>query len=57
MKDRRVMSYFGKVIWTDGNYFMVAKGDGTDEIFETIEDAMRWIEQKNQNTELRRNER
>lgn len=44
MKSKRIMSYFGKVIWWDGTYFMVARGDHTDEIFDSIEKAMRWIE-------------
>ena len=44
MKDKRVMSYMGRVIWMNENCFMVAKGDGTDEYFETIEQAMDYIE-------------
>ena len=40
---KKVMSYFGKVIWTDGECFMVAKGDRTDEYFATIYEAMAWI--------------
>lgn len=38
------MSYLGKVIWFNDYGFMVAKGNGTDEYFETIEDAMIYIE-------------
>ena len=46
MKSKRLMSYFGHVIWRNGNgYYTVAKGDGTDEVFETIEDAMAYIEE------------
>ena len=41
---KRVMSYLGKVIWMNEYGFMVAKGDGTDVYFETIEDAMDYIE-------------
>ena len=44
MRHKRVMSYFGHVIWMDDSCFMVAKGDGTDEYFETIYDAMDYIE-------------
>lgn len=44
MKGKRIMSYMGKVIWYCDGSFMVAKGDGTDEYFSTIEDAMKWIE-------------
>ena len=46
MKDKRVMSYLGRVIWMNGGVFKVAKGDGTDEYFESIEEAMDWIEKK-----------
>lgn len=45
-KDKRIMSYLGRVIWSNGIVFMVAKGDGTDEFFETIEEAMEWIEKE-----------
>ena len=45
MKDKRVMSYFGHVIWRNENGYMIAKGDGTDYIFETIEEAMKKIEE------------
>ena len=46
MRDKRVMSYFHHVIWTDGfGYYMVAKGDGTDYIFDDIRAAMRKIEE------------
>lgn len=44
MKDKRLMSYLGRVIWMNECGFMVAKGDGTDEYFETIEEAMDYIE-------------
>ena len=44
MKDKRVMSYFGRVIWQNEGSFMVARGDGTDEHFEDIYQAMAWIE-------------
>ena len=41
MKDKRVMSYRGHVIWMDWFGFMVAlKRDGTDEYFDTIQAAM-----------------
>ena len=43
---KRVMSYFKKQIYkNEYGYYMVAKGDGTDEIFETVEEAMRYIEE------------
>ena len=46
MKDKRVMSYFHHVIWRDSEgYFMFAKGDGTDYLFETLEEAMAKIEE------------
>lgn len=44
MKDKRVMNYLGRVIWMSEYGFMVAKGDGTDEYFSTIEEAMNYIE-------------
>lgn len=46
MKGKRVMSYMGSVIWYYDGSFMVAKGDGTDKYFGTIEDAMKWIEER-----------
>lgn len=46
MKDKRVMSYFGKVIWQNDFGFMVADGHGTDLFFTTIEDAMAYIEKQ-----------
>ena len=43
---KRVMSYFHHVIWTDDyGYFMFAKGDGTDYLFDDIYAAMRKIEE------------
>ena len=44
--DKRVMSYEGHVIWhnTDVGCFGFAKGDGTDNWYETIEEAMRAID-------------
>lgn len=43
---RRIMSYFGHVIWQDSEgYFEFAKGDGTDYVFDNIHDAMRKIEE------------
>ena len=46
MKAKRLFSHFGHVIWKNKEgYFTVAKGDGTDEIFETIEQAMKYIEE------------
>ncbi len=44
MKDQRIMNYLGRVIWMSEYGFMVAKGDGTDEYFATIEEAMNYIE-------------
>lgn len=46
MKDKRIMSYFHRVIWKNECVYMVAKGDGTDEYFETIDEAMEWIEKE-----------
>ena len=37
MKDVRVMSYFGHVIWKKYIGFCVASGDGTDVYFSTME--------------------
>lgn len=48
MKSRRIMNYLGRVIWMNELGFMVAKGDGTDEYFKTIEEAMKYIEEVNQ---------
>lgn len=44
-KDKRFMSCYGRAIWfgqdDDGNiFYMVARGDGTDEIFATWQEAM-----------------
>ena len=44
MKAKRVMSYFGHVIWQYDIWFKVANGDGTDTIFDDIESAMKYIE-------------
>lgn len=43
-KGKRIMNYLGHVIWMYEQTFMVARGDGTDEYFTTIEEAMEWIE-------------
>ena len=41
MKTKKVMSYFHHAIWMDEfGYFMFAKGDGTDYIFDDIYEAM-----------------
>ncbi len=49
MKDKIFMSYKRKRIWyrvQDGKaVYMVAKGDGTDEIFLDWQDAVEWIDQ------------
>ena len=43
---KRVMSYMGHVIWKEDDVFAVAlKRDGTDDYFETIEGAMKAIEE------------
>ena len=52
-KDKVFMSHMGKRIWytkmDNGDvWYMVAKGDGTDELFADWRDAMKWIEQKKQ---------
>ena len=47
------MSYLGRVIWYCNGAFMVAKGDGTDEYFGSIEDAMKWIENMKANGKVR----
>ena len=45
MKPKRVMNYFGHVIYKDGfGYYMFAKGDGTDYIFDDIYQCMLKIE-------------
>lgn len=44
MRDKRIMNYLGRVIWMSEYGFMLAKGDGTDEYFSTIEEAMIYIE-------------
>ena len=37
----RIMSYFGHVIYRNSaGYFTIAKGDGTDYVCETIDEAM-----------------
>jgi len=45
MKDKRCMSYFGHVIYANEYGYMVASGDGTDKYFETIYEAMEYIEE------------
>lgn len=45
MKDKKVMSWYGRAIWMNEYGFMVAKGNGTDEHFETIEEAMKYCEE------------
>ena len=44
MKSKRIMSHYGRVIWWYDGAFMVAKGDGTDEYFGSLKEAMEWIE-------------
>ena len=49
MKDRVFMSYKHHRIWynfdNDGTiYYMVARGNGTDEYFMSFEKAMEWID-------------
>lgn len=45
MKDKQVMSYKRHVIWMNEYGFMVAlKRDGTDDHFETIQEAMEAID-------------
>ena len=45
-RSKRVMSYFGHVIWTDEfGYYSVANGDGTDTYFDDIESAIKYIEE------------
>lgn len=43
--DRRVMSHCGRVIWVNPYGYLVAKGDGTDEYFENIQQAMKYCEE------------
>ena len=43
-KAKRVMSYFGHVIWYTGFSYCFANGDGTDNHYLTIEEAMKAIE-------------
>lgn len=50
-KDRVFMSYRHKRIWVSKVencefFYMVAKGDGTDEYFKDWKDAMDWIDEK-----------
>jgi len=46
MKDRRLFTYLGHVIWTNEfGHYGFAKGDGTDDWYETIEEAMKAIEE------------
>ena len=51
------MSWEHHIIWTDGEVFMVAKGDRTDEYFETIEEAMDWIDKLEEENAKRREAR
>lgn len=45
----RITRYLGRVIYgglVDGDlYYYVAKGDGTDKIFASLDAAMTWIEE------------
>ena len=43
-KVKRVMSYFGHVIWKYDLGYGIAKGDGTDIFFADIYGAMKYIE-------------
>lgn len=43
MRDKRIMSYIGRVIWYSDGVYMVAKGDGTDIYFDSLHSAMDWI--------------
>lgn len=51
-KDKLFMSHRGKRIFYSKNIdtgdvvYMVAKGDGTDEIFSDWKDAMNWIDDR-----------
>lgn len=50
MKDKRVMSYRGHVIWkNEYSYAVALKRDGTDDYFETIEAAMDAIDKEVEN--------
>lgn len=43
---KRVMNYFGHVIYKNDYGYMVAiRRDGTDEFYETLEECMRAIEE------------
>ena len=44
-RSKRVMSYFGHVIWKFEIGYGIAAGDGTDIYFSTIESAMKYIEE------------
>lgn len=47
MGDKRIMSYRGHVIWKSEYAYAVAlKRDGTDDYFETIEEAMEAIDKE-----------
>ena len=47
MKDKKFMSYHGHAIWYNELGFMVAlKRNGTDDYFDTYEEAMRAIDEK-----------
>lgn len=43
-KGKRLMNYFGHVIWKYDEWYSIANGDGTDTIFDDIESAMKYIE-------------
>lgn len=45
-KYTRVLSYMGRVIWWNGDFFTIANGDGTDAYFESINEAMDEIEKR-----------
>ena len=50
-KDKVFMSHMGKRIWytrsDDGEVmYLVARGDGTDEVFSDWKDAFEWIERR-----------
>ena len=43
---KRIMSYMGHVIYmSDGIFAVALRRDGTDDYYETIEDAMKAIEE------------
>ncbi len=47
MKDKRIMSYRGHVIWRGEHGYAVAlERDGTDDYYETIEEAMEAIDKE-----------